>query len=98
MFERVIYLNMNLEITGTVDCINLQVLGYGWAGLLRKYVVEPAHMWWPATLVQVSLFRYVLSFILNCLFVIGFLFLFFWPNKDTLFKSRKTFHMILFII
>ncbi|GMY38926.1 oligopeptide transporter 4-like, partial [Fagus crenata] len=33
-----------------------QVLGYGWAGLLRKYVVEPAHMWWPGTLVQVSLF------------------------------------------
>ncbi|KAJ6385509.1 hypothetical protein OIU77_028651 [Salix suchowensis] len=29
-----------------------QVLGYGWAGLLRKYVVEPAHMWWPGTLVQ----------------------------------------------
>ncbi|XP_019053040.1 PREDICTED: oligopeptide transporter 4-like isoform X2 [Nelumbo nucifera] len=34
-----------------------KVLGYGWAGLLRKYVVEPAHMWWPSTLVQVSLFR-----------------------------------------
>jgi OPT family oligopeptide transporter len=34
-----------------------QVLGYGWAGLMRKYVVEPAHMWWPGTLVQVSLFR-----------------------------------------
>ncbi|XP_030518604.1 oligopeptide transporter 4-like [Rhodamnia argentea] len=34
-----------------------QVLGYGWAGLLRKYVVEPAHMWWPSTLVQISLFR-----------------------------------------
>ncbi|GAU45346.1 hypothetical protein TSUD_84630 [Trifolium subterraneum] len=33
------------------------ILGYGWAGLLRKYVVEPAHMWWPSTLVQVSLFR-----------------------------------------
>ncbi|MED6200023.1 oligopeptide transporter 4 [Stylosanthes scabra] len=33
------------------------VLGYGWAGLLRKYVVEPAEMWWPSTLVQVSLFR-----------------------------------------
>ncbi|KAG5548344.1 hypothetical protein RHGRI_013893 [Rhododendron griersonianum] len=33
------------------------VLGYGWAGLLRKYVVEPAHMWWPSNLVQVSLFR-----------------------------------------
>ncbi|KAK3015110.1 hypothetical protein RJ639_006790 [Escallonia herrerae] len=35
----------------------IQVLGYGWAGLLRSYVVEPAHMWWPSTLVQVSLFR-----------------------------------------
>jgi OPT family oligopeptide transporter len=37
--------------------ITTQILGYGWAGLLRKYVVEPAHMWWPSTLVQVSLFR-----------------------------------------
>lgn len=37
--------------------VRLQVLGYGWAGLMRKYVVEPAHMWWPSTLVQVSLFR-----------------------------------------
>ncbi|RLN22038.1 oligopeptide transporter 4-like [Panicum miliaceum] len=34
-----------------------QVLGYGWAGLMRRYVVEQAHMWWPGTLVQVSLFR-----------------------------------------
>ncbi|MFS7941435.1 putative oligopeptide transporter, OPT superfamily [Helianthus anomalus] len=39
--------------------ITTQVLGYGWAGLLRKYVVEPSHMWWPSTLVQISLFRYV---------------------------------------
>ncbi|CAN6280599.1 unnamed protein product [Urochloa humidicola] len=37
--------------------ITTQVLGYGWAGLMRRYVVEPAHMWWPGTLVQVSLFR-----------------------------------------
>ncbi|KAM4087253.1 hypothetical protein ACJW30_10G164000 [Castanea mollissima] len=37
--------------------ITTQVLGYGWAELLRKYVVEPAHMWWPNTLVQISLFR-----------------------------------------
>ncbi|EEE57620.1 oligopeptide transporter 4 [Oryza sativa Japonica Group] len=37
--------------------ITTQVLGYGWAGLMRKFVVEPAHMWWPGTLVQVSLFR-----------------------------------------
>ncbi|CAA2976406.1 oligopeptide transporter 4-like [Olea europaea subsp. europaea] len=44
-------------ITGWLLIITTQVLGYGWAGLLRKYVVEPAHMWWPSTLVQISLFR-----------------------------------------
>ncbi|CAN4122419.1 unnamed protein product [Withania somnifera] len=33
------------------------VLGYGWAGILRKVVVDPAEMWWPSSLVQVSLFR-----------------------------------------
>ena len=61
---------------GTVYC-NLQVLGYGWAGLLRKYVVEPAHMWWPATLVQVSLFRYllILCLLLDFRFFIFFSFL-----------------------
>nr|GMD96467.1 oligopeptide transporter 4-like [Ipomoea batatas] len=42
---------------GWILIITTQVLGYGWAGLLRKYVVEPAHMWWPSTLVQISLFR-----------------------------------------
>ncbi|XP_008803572.1 oligopeptide transporter 4-like isoform X2 [Phoenix dactylifera] len=42
---------------GWILIITTQVLGYGWAGLMRKYVVEPAHMWWPTTLVQVSLFR-----------------------------------------
>ncbi|KAI5386220.1 oligopeptide transporter 4 [Lathyrus oleraceus] len=37
--------------------ITTQVLGYGWAGLLKKYLVEPAHTWWPSTLIQVSIFR-----------------------------------------
>uniref|UniRef100_A0A7N0UXN5 Oligopeptide transporter 4 n=1 Tax=Kalanchoe fedtschenkoi TaxID=63787 RepID=A0A7N0UXN5_KALFE len=36
--------------------ITTQVLGYGWAGIMRKYVVDPAEMWWPSSLVQVSLF------------------------------------------
>jgi OPT family oligopeptide transporter len=44
-------------IAAWILIITTQVLGYGWAGLLRKYVVEPAHMWWPSTLVQISLFR-----------------------------------------
>ncbi|KAM3321504.1 oligopeptide transporter 7 [Capsicum chacoense] len=37
--------------------ITTQVLGFGWAGIFRKYLVEPAAMWWPSNLVQVSLFR-----------------------------------------
>uniref|UniRef100_M8BMN6 Oligopeptide transporter 7 n=1 Tax=Aegilops tauschii TaxID=37682 RepID=M8BMN6_AEGTA len=36
-----------------------QVLGFGWAGIFRRYLVEPAAMWWPSNLVQVSLFRYL---------------------------------------
>ncbi|XP_052165599.1 oligopeptide transporter 1-like [Oryza glaberrima] len=34
-----------------------QLLGYGWAGLFRKYLVDSAYMWWPSNLVQVTLFR-----------------------------------------
>ncbi|XBH90197.1 hypothetical protein VPH35_081930 [Triticum aestivum] len=34
-----------------------QLLGYGWAGLFRTYLVDSAYMWWPLNLVQVTLFR-----------------------------------------
>ncbi len=37
----------------------LKVLGYGWAGLMRRFLVDPAHMWWPVNLVQVTIFRQV---------------------------------------
>ncbi|CAI0452549.1 unnamed protein product [Linum tenue] len=37
--------------------ITTQVLGFGWAGLFRRYLVEAEEMWWPSILVQVSLFR-----------------------------------------
>ncbi|KAJ3691180.1 hypothetical protein LUZ61_020344 [Rhynchospora tenuis] len=37
--------------------LTTQVLGFGWAGIFRRYLVEPAAMWWPYNLVQVSLFR-----------------------------------------
>ncbi|KAF6153816.1 hypothetical protein GIB67_001049 [Kingdonia uniflora] len=33
------------------------LLGYGWAGIFRKFLVDSPYMWWPANLVQVSLFR-----------------------------------------
>ena len=41
-----------------VVVITSQVMGFGWAGLFRRYLVDPAAMWWPQNLVQVSLFRY----------------------------------------
>ncbi|XP_042448121.1 oligopeptide transporter 5-like [Zingiber officinale] len=34
-----------------------QLLGFGWAGLFRKYLVDSPYMWWPGTLVVASLFR-----------------------------------------
>lgn len=33
------------------------MLGYGWAGIFRKFLVDSPYMWWPSNLVQVSLFR-----------------------------------------
>ncbi|KAK6938052.1 Oligopeptide transporter, OPT superfamily [Dillenia turbinata] len=44
-------------LAGWILVITTQVLGYGWAGIMRKHVVDPAQMWWPSSLVQVSLFR-----------------------------------------
>ncbi|KAI3699359.1 hypothetical protein L2E82_43615 [Cichorium intybus] len=37
--------------------VTTQVLGFGFAGIFRRYLVEPAAMWWPHNLVQVSIFR-----------------------------------------
>ncbi|CAK9177155.1 unnamed protein product [Ilex paraguariensis] len=34
-----------------------QLLGYGWAGIFRKFLVDSPYMWWPSNMVQVSLFR-----------------------------------------
>ncbi|KAL6332689.1 hypothetical protein AAG906_010029 [Vitis piasezkii] len=44
-------------LCGLLIVLTTQILGYGWAGMLRKYLVEPAEMWWPSNLAQVSLFR-----------------------------------------
>jgi len=48
-------------VVALVVVITSQVMGFGWAGLFRRYLVDPAAMWWPQNLVQVSLFRYSLS-------------------------------------
>ncbi|OAY43433.1 oligopeptide transporter 3 [Manihot esculenta] len=44
-------------ICGLLIILTTQILGYGWAGMLRRYLVDPVEMWWPANLAQVSLFR-----------------------------------------
>ncbi|KAK8916169.1 Oligopeptide transporter 1 [Platanthera zijinensis] len=33
------------------------LLGYSWAGIYKKYLVDSPYMWWPSNLVQVSLFK-----------------------------------------
>ncbi|CAI9106546.1 OLC1v1005730C1 [Oldenlandia corymbosa var. corymbosa] len=33
------------------------LLGYGWAGIHRKILVDSPYMWWPNNLISVSLFR-----------------------------------------
>ncbi|KAL6207258.1 hypothetical protein ACLB2K_024502 [Fragaria x ananassa] len=44
-------------LCGLFIVLTSQMIGYGWAGLLRRYLVDPVEMWWPANLAQVSLFR-----------------------------------------
>ncbi|KAJ6304563.1 hypothetical protein OIU77_018259 [Salix suchowensis] len=44
-------------LCGLLIVLTTQIMGYGWAGMLRRYLVDPAEMWWPSNLAQVSLFR-----------------------------------------
>ncbi|KAI4357016.1 hypothetical protein L6164_000995 [Bauhinia variegata] len=54
---RVFYQKHMTFLVAFLVIITTQVLGFGWAGLFRRYLVDPAPMWWPQNLVQVSLFR-----------------------------------------
>ncbi|XP_027087875.1 oligopeptide transporter 3-like [Coffea arabica] len=52
------YYNLNLTFFAAfLIVVTAQLMGYGWAGMMRRYLIEPAEMWWPANLAQVSLFR-----------------------------------------
>ncbi|KAL3742330.1 hypothetical protein ACJRO7_017755 [Eucalyptus globulus] len=52
------YYKQNLSfLCALIIVLTTQLAGYGWAGMFRKYLVDPAEMWWPANLAQVSLFR-----------------------------------------
>ncbi|CAM6094354.1 unnamed protein product [Calypogeia fissa] len=54
---KALYLRNISFVAGLLVCVTTQMLGYGWAGLFRDFLVKPGVMWWPQTLVQVSLFR-----------------------------------------
>lgn len=51
------YLRPLHPLAAVLLTLSTQLLGYGWAGLYRKFLVDSPYMWWPANLVQVSLFR-----------------------------------------
>ncbi|KAF5782801.1 putative oligopeptide transporter, OPT superfamily [Helianthus annuus] len=54
------YYRLSLSfLCALIIVLTTQILGYGWAGMLRRYLVVPVEMWWPANLAQVSLFRSV---------------------------------------
>ncbi|CAI2166429.1 11728_t:CDS:10 [Funneliformis geosporum] len=44
-------------VTGFLLLMSTQILGYGLAGFLRKYLVRPANMIWPSNLVFASMFN-----------------------------------------
>ncbi|CAA6673653.1 unnamed protein product [Spirodela intermedia] len=54
---RIFYRKNLTFFVSLIVVLTTQVLGYGWAGIFRRYLVDPAAMWWPFNLVQVSLFR-----------------------------------------
>ncbi|KVH95280.1 Oligopeptide transporter OPT superfamily [Cynara cardunculus var. scolymus] len=54
---KIFYKQQMTFFVSLVVVLTTQVLGFGWAGIFRRYLVEPAEMWWPSNLVQVSLFR-----------------------------------------
>ncbi|KAJ0097300.1 hypothetical protein Patl1_29095 [Pistacia atlantica] len=56
---KIFYKKQLTFIVSLLVVLTTQVLGFGWAGMFRRYLVEPAAMWWPQNLVQVSLFRYI---------------------------------------
>ncbi|KAH0871228.1 hypothetical protein HID58_078250 [Brassica napus] len=52
------FYHRNLDPTAAMLLLQTtQLLGYGWAGVFRKFLVDSPYMWWPSNLVQVSLFR-----------------------------------------
>ncbi|KAG0084837.1 hypothetical protein BGZ93_000997 [Podila epicladia] len=57
VLQKVFYDDEKPFIAGLLLVLTTQITGFALAGALRKFLVRPAHMVWPSTLVYASLFR-----------------------------------------
>lgn len=54
----IVYFKINHWLAIYMNAIS-QMLGYGFAGIFMKFLVNNPYMWYPFTLVDVFLYRYV---------------------------------------
>ncbi|KAF9318873.1 hypothetical protein BG003_010390 [Podila horticola] len=57
ILQKLFYNDEKPFIAGLLLVLTTQITGFALAGALRKFLVRPAHMIWPTTLVYASLFR-----------------------------------------
>lgn len=57
ILQQVYYGDEKPFIAGLLLVLTTQVTGFAFAGAIRRFLVRPAHMIWPSTLVTASLFR-----------------------------------------
>ncbi|KAF9191134.1 hypothetical protein BGZ51_007715 [Haplosporangium sp. Z 767] len=57
ILQKVFYNDEKPFIAGLLLVLTTQITGFSLAGALRKFLIRPAHMIWPSTLVTASLFR-----------------------------------------
>ncbi|KAG0289313.1 hypothetical protein BGZ98_003873, partial [Dissophora globulifera] len=57
ILQNVFYDDRKPFIAGLLLVWTTQITGFAFAGVIRRFLVRPAHMVWPATLVTASLFR-----------------------------------------
>jgi hypothetical protein len=55
--QRLFYKRTINPVIGILFVVTSQVLGYGMAGIMRRFLVWPAAMIWPSNLVNCALFR-----------------------------------------
>ncbi|CAF0901657.1 unnamed protein product [Adineta ricciae] len=55
--QRIFYKQAITHWTGLLFILSSQILGFGFVGILRRYLIWPASVVWPRTLIQCALFR-----------------------------------------